>query len=298
MPLIEGMVKPDSIDLTCVTEFPQPSTVVRHKRIIDGELDGGEMSTSSFFSDAEKGGNLLALPVFPFRAFRHDSVYCHDKAGIKKPADLWGKKVGLHRYNASTMTWVRGILRSEYGIPPEEISWYTAEEEVFKVGKPEGVSIQVIPPPVDREHLVDMVAKGELDAGIEPTDLTREGVVRLFPNYIEVEKEYYRKTGIYPIIHTICIQKRIIKEHPWVAESLYLAYLNAVEQAPRFLGEQYGRHYEETKTILGGEEPLACGLGKRERLTLEVFMDYLIADGALNKKLDISPLFAISGISG
>jgi 4,5-dihydroxyphthalate decarboxylase len=299
MPLIKGIVKPEGIDLTCITEFPEPSALLRHKRIVEGELDGGEMSSSSFLSDSEKRGNLLAIPVFPFRAFRHDSVYCHDEAGINKPEDLRGKKVALHRYNASTMTWVRGILRNEYGIRPEELSWYTAGEEVFEVGKPEGVSIQIIPPPVDRKHLIAMVATGELDAAIEPNNITQEGIIRLFPNYVEVEKEYYRKTGIYPMIHTMCIQKRIIKEYPWVAKSLYSAYLEAVEKAPQFLMEHEEMIlYEKNKTVLSGENPFTCGLGKREKRTLEVFMDYLIADGALAKKLALSTLFAVKDIDG
>jgi 4,5-dihydroxyphthalate decarboxylase len=297
MPLIEGMVKPEGIDLTCITEFPEPSVPVRHKRILEGELDGGEMCPSSFISDMEIRGNLLAIPIYPFRAFRHDSLYCHDKAGIKEPADLRGKKVALHRYNAATMTWVRGILRDEYGIRPEELSWYTAGEEVFKVGKPEGVSIHTIPPPMNRNHLIAMVAKGELDAEIAPNDITQEGIIRLFPNYVEVEKEYYKKTGIYPIIHIMCIQKRIVREHPWVAKSLYSACLEAVEKAPQFLMEpQEIVLYEENKTVLAGENPFACGLERREQLTLGIFMDYLIADRALTKKPDLSTLFAVMDI--
>jgi 4,5-dihydroxyphthalate decarboxylase len=191
------------------------------------------------------------------------------------------------------MTWVRGILKSEYGIQPDQLSWHTAGEEVFEVGKPEGVSIHVITPPINRNHLIAMIASGELDAGIEPNDITQKGIIRLFPNHVDIDIEYYRKTGIYPIIHTMCIQKKIIREYPWIAESLYDAYLEAVEKAPQYLVDQEGKRYEESKTILGGENPYACGLGKREKLTLGTFMEYLIADRALSRKLDLSTLFAV-----
>lgn len=164
MALIEGLVRPRGIDLTCVYEFPEPFTVERHKRIARGELDGGEMSTSSFISSSSRaqGGSLIAIPVFPFRAFRHDSIFCHEKGGINAPSDLIGKKVAVHRYNASTMTWARGILRDEYGIRSQDVAWYTAGEEVFQVARPAGVSIEALPPPSNREQGIEMVARASL----------------------------------------------------------------------------------------------------------------------------------------
>ncbi|MDP2644097.1 MAG: hypothetical protein Q8P24_04100 [Desulfobacterales bacterium] len=292
LPLIDGAVKPVGIDLTCITEFPEPFTVVRHSRIMKGQLDGGEMSTSSFISSTERDRTLLALPVFPFRSFRHDSIFCHEHAGIRQPSDLKGKRVGVHRYNASTMAWVRGILSDEFGLQPRDIRWYTAGEEVFKVGKPGGVSIEVIPPPEDRDHLIEMAASGQLDAAIEPNDISRPGLARLYPDYIQVQSEYFRRTGIYPIIHTFCLQRRVAEAHPWVAESLLEAYRKAARLVPRYLDAKTRKTYDENKIMLDGGDPYACQLGTVERRTLEAFLNYLVADGALTRKPELESLFA------
>lgn len=292
LPLIDGAIKPVGIDLTCISDFPEPSTVERHRRIMVGELDGGEMSTSSFISSTERERPLLALPVFPFRSFRHDSIYCHEHAGISQPADLKGKRIGVHRYNASTMTWVRGILSDEFGLKPQDIQWFTSKEEVFKVGKPEGVSIEVIPPPEDRDHLIEMAAKGELDAAVEPNDISRPGLSRMYPDYIQVQADYFRRTGIYPIIHTFCLQRRVVEEHPWVAESLLEAYRKAAQLVPQYLDDETRKTYEENKIMLDGGDPYACQLGTGERRTLEAFMGYLVTDGALKRKPELDSLFA------
>lgn len=124
--------------------------------------------------------------------------------------------------------------------------------------------------------------------------MTRPGIVRLFPNYVEVERDYYRRTGIYPIIHTVCLQRQIVQQHPWIGDALLEAFREAAAMAPRYMNEKSRRVYEQDKVILGGEEPLAWGLRDGERRTLEAFVDYLVADGALERRVELDSLFAVA----
>lgn len=303
MALIDGTVKPEGIDLTCITDFPEPATINRHDGILGGTLDGGECSTA-FFVEArvKSGAPLRAIPVFPYRSFRHRSVYCGDWAGIKKPADLKGKKVGLHQYAASTMTWVRGFLRDEYDVQPQDIQWYTIRDEGTEGARKAGVSIEVIPPPlkgVEYNHYISqLVERKELHAQVGPVNVVRPGISRLFSNFAEVEAEYYRRTGILPIIHTTVINERIIREHPWVPRNLLDAYREAAKFTPKYATdpstlEKGDREvWEVDRLILGNDSPYEWVLGPKQRRTIEAFLDYLMLDGTISVKPDVNSLFA------
>lgn len=301
--LIDGTIKPEGIDLTCVCDFPEPSTIIRHDRILDGELDGGELSMSFFVEAKLRGAPLVGLPVYPNRSFRHRSIYCGERSGIKKPSDLKGKRVGLHVYTASTMSWVRGILHDEYGIVPQDIKWYTLMDRGSEGARKSGVSIEVIPSAGKgfdfNEFIAQMVERGELDVAVGPVNVVRPGIYRLFSNFEEVEREYYLRTGIYPIIHTSVINERILRDHPWVGQSLLDAYRKAAKLAANYTKdieklEQGDKEiWGVDRLILGGDEVYNWVLGEKERRTIEAFLDYLLLDGLISSKPSVDFLFPI-----
>ncbi|MCL5958271.1 MAG: ABC transporter substrate-binding protein [Chloroflexi bacterium] len=303
MALLDGTVKPEGIDLTCVCDFPEPSTIVRHDRILEGELDGGELSMSFFVEAKLRGAPLIGLPVYPNRSFRHRSVYCRDGAAIKTPADLKGKKVGLHVYAASTMSWVRGILLDEYGVRPEDILWYTLMDREAEGARESGVSIELIPSAGKgfdfNEHIAQMMERGQLDAGVGPVNIVRPGISRLFSNFVEVETEYYRRTGIYPIIHTMVINERVVRDNPWVPQSLLKALREAALLTSRYTArpdelEQGDKEiWNVDRFILAGDYPYSWVLGEKERRTINTFLDYLVLDRVITSKPSVDFLFPI-----
>lgn len=304
MAVIDGTIQPEGIDLTCVTEFPEPSTIVRHDQILDGKLDGGELSMSFYVEAKARGAPLVAIPVYPNRSFRHRSIYCRDGAGIATPADLKGKRVGVHMYAASTMAWVRGILRDEYGVLPQDIDWYTLRDTGAEGARASGVSIKIIPSAGHgfdfNEYIAQMIERGELDAGIGPVNITRPGISRLFSNFMDVESEYYRRTGIYPIIHTMVVNERIARDNPWVPLSLLDALRKAATVASRYTTrpdelEQGDREiWLMDRPILAGDDPYAWVLGDKERTTIERFLDYLVLDCEITTKPSVDVLFPIA----
>lgn len=297
--LIDGKVKPEGVNLTCLTDFPEPRVLVMFDKILSGELDGGELSMSFFTQNKLRGAPLVGLPVFPYRSFRHRSIYIREGAGIQTPADLKGKRIGLHSYAASTMTWVRGFLRDEYGVRPRDILWYTFMDKGAEGARLAGTSIELMPsgPGVDLiELLAEKIQQGELDGGVGPVNITRPGIARLFPNFPEVEAEYYRRTGIFPTIHTVVVNERIVKEHPWVHRNLLDAFGKAAALTGKYVAEgklqEWDREtWEVDRPILGGVDPFACGLGPGERRTVEAFLDYLLQDGGIKTKPEVEALF-------
>src|SRR3989338_3491694 len=178
---------------------------------------------------------LIAIPVFPSRAFRHSCIYINTDSGIKEPKDLIGKRVGVAEYQITMAIWARGTLQHEYGVPPEKMKWFTGGEEqpgrVDKVNHdlPPSIDIRPIGP---EQTLSSMLESGEIDAMMSahmPLSFVRRSpkVRRLIPNFREVEKDYYRRTKILPIMHTVALREDVYQRHPWVAQALFKAFCEA-----------------------------------------------------------------------
>jgi 4,5-dihydroxyphthalate decarboxylase len=204
-PLLDGTVKPDGIDLICITLDPHETfwRMIRYE-----EFDASEMSMSSYLMAKEAGKGLIAIPVFPSRAFRHSYIFCNVDSKINEPGDLVGKKVGVPEYQITAALWVRGMLQHGYDISPDKVKWFTEREERLPFTAPKRVHIERIPKGKD---LDSMLVKGEIDALIEPTipsSIAQKSpkVKRLFQDYKRVEQNYYKKTGYYPIMHTVVIR--------------------------------------------------------------------------------------------
>ena len=304
--LREGRVQPEGIELVYLPLAPQEAfwRMLRHF-----EFDASEMSLSAYTVAKSRGENrIIAIPVFTSREFRHSAIYINTKAGIEKPADLRGKRVGVPEYMLTAVVWARGILRTEYGVQPSEIKWLTGgqeqpgRQERIPLKKPAGVSIEPIG---DGKTLSAMLDAGEIDACITPLNpsvYTKRSprVRRLFPNFREVEREYYRKTGIFPIMHTVAIKTSLYEKHPWVAQTLYKAFLAARNEAiertldtnalnitlPWVVAEA-----EESERLFANGDVWPFGV-ENNRKTIQQLIDYLGQDGLLEREDKVEELFA------
>jgi 4,5-dihydroxyphthalate decarboxylase len=231
-PLLDGTAKPEGISLKIVP-FTEPFDLFR--RVVQlTEFDAAEMSVSTYINLVSRGDErYIAIPFFPSRSFRHGDIYVHRDSKIQQPADLLGKEVGIPRYQMTAAIWQRAFLQYDYGLHPSKLHWYTGGLTVAGVLEPNavpkipGIAIDLIP---DSKTLEGLLAEGELSAlfsANRPTALLDGSgrVRRLFPNYREVEQEYYRRTGFFPIMHLVVIQRGLYQKHPWVAASLFQAFL-------------------------------------------------------------------------
>jgi 4,5-dihydroxyphthalate decarboxylase len=311
--LVDGSVAPDGIDLNCLTLHVEETffRMLRHR-----EFDVAELSLSSYaVSAARDNPPFIAIPVFPSRFFRHGSIFVSAKSGIREPKDLVGRKVGVPEYQMTAPVWIRGILQDEYGVDAASVDYrsggeeQTGRDEKIKLDLPPKFKLQPIGP---TQTLSQMLADGEIDAlhtaRIPSTFVTRPGTVRrLFENYVDVERDYFRRTKIFPIMHTVAIRRDVYEANRWIARSLYQAFAEAkrrtlenlyttsalttmlpwqiaqVEEARREMGEDwwpYGfapnRHVLETFLRYHHEQGLSKRLLTPEELfapeTLEAFV--------------------------
>lgn len=250
------------------------------------------------------------LPVFPIRTFRHKSVFIRTGAGIEKPQDLRGRRIGTPGYSSTSLTWLRGIFSDEYGVKPTEIEWVVSAKDssARDAGKisaqenvlPEGVSIATGPTGMDES---EMLVSGEVDAlfhAAEPRAFI-EGdarVARLFPDPREVEQEYYRRTGIFPIMHAVAIRRDVSDQHPWLHKAVFDAYSQAKFMSyarMRRIGwaedmlPWYAQELAET-TALMGENFYSYGINPN-RKTLETLFRYSYEQGLSKNKLSLEDLF-------
>ncbi len=272
------------------------------------EFDACELSMGSYLIDVDKGSpQFVAIPVFPSRAFRHSSIFINTDSGIHEPKDLVGKRVGVPEYQMTMAIWVRGILQHEYGVPPERMKWFTGgQEEPGRVDKvkhdfPPGIDIRSIGP---ERTLSSMLEKGEIDALMStylPQPFVRRSpkVRRLFPNFREVEKEYYRRTKVFPIMHTVVLREELYKKYPWLAQSLYKAFCDAKTRCQESMYEFSALKYmlawsiaemEEDREIFG-EDLWPYGLEANQHV-LETLVRYAYEQGLIKKRIDLKSLFA------
>src|SRR5262249_10497045 len=189
-----------------------------------------EMSSSEFISRLATGQcPFVALPVFVSRVFRHGFIFYNLRSGIRGPKDLEGKRVGVPLYTMSAAVWIRGLLQHEYGVDLTRIRWVQgALRKAGSHGSP--TAAPLLKQPVmeinnSEKSLSRLLADGELDAVISSRPVegigTNPDIARIFPSYRAVEKEYYRRTKIFPIMHLIAIRRDVCEAHPFVAQSLY-----------------------------------------------------------------------------
>jgi 4,5-dihydroxyphthalate decarboxylase len=295
--LKEGIVRPEGIELTVLTDMgPSP----RHWRFLRGrEFDVAEVSGSGYVAARDQDLPFRAIPVFPHRRFRHGFIFVNTSKGIGKPTDLIGRKVGTKGYLFTAGLWMRGILEHDYGVPHKSIEWLSELDEDVDFSPPPGLHITQVS---QDKSLEDMLVDGEIDALLSP-DLIRpltagdKRVGRLFPNYKEEEIAFYRKTGIFPIMHVVGIKQEIVDRHPWVATNLYKAFEQSKAVAmermenPRIVPLAWYREgWEEQERILG-KDPWEYGLAERNAKNFERLVTYSHEQGLSRRRLPLDELF-------
>ncbi|GAA5160513.1 ABC transporter substrate-binding protein [Amycolatopsis dongchuanensis] len=293
--LQDGRVRPEGVDLNFLS-LPVEETFYRQLRY--QEFDVSEMSLSSYLLTLDRDDPpFVALPVFPSRVFRHQSIYINTASGIERPQDLVGKRVGLPEYQLTACVWQRGILAEEYGVPVDSVRYFTGgveepgRSEKIALNLPDSVSVTPIGP---GQTLSAMLADGELDAiysATQPSCFGRVPTVRhLFEDFAAVEKDYYRRTRIFPIMHTVVLRRELHERHPWLARSLTKAFTRSLEVAYADLHHRNAfkvmlpwlqQHLAETLEVLG---PGYWDYGlERNRHVLETFARYSHEQGLASR---------------
>ncbi|MES2756765.1 MAG: ABC transporter substrate-binding protein [Pseudomonadota bacterium] len=301
--LLEGRIQPDGIDLNYLN-MPVEETFFRMLR--NREFDVAEMSLSSYTVSLFKDSPFIAIPVFPSRFFRHSCIYVNKDSGIREPKDLIGKRIGNPEYQMTAPVWIRGVLQDEYQVPVDSVTYFTGGEEEpnrsekLKLDLPSNIRVERIGP---TQTLSAMLASGEIDAlytARMPSSFHgSDKVRRLFDDFVPVEQDYFRRTKIFPIMHTVVIRRDVYEKNRWVAQSLYKAFCQAQQETYQDLYETAAlkamlpwltAHVEEARREMG-DDFWPYGFEKNVA-TLSTFLRYSYEQGLSKHLLTPAQLFA------
>jgi 4,5-dihydroxyphthalate decarboxylase len=301
--LAMGEVEPNGIDLNFLPTQVEETfwRMLKHQ-----EFDVSEMSMSSYMMARDQGHpELIAIPVFPSRFFRHSCIFVNTDAGIDEPQDLQGKDVGVPEYQITAAMMSRGMLQHQYDVHPSDVHWYQGgehdegREEKLTVDLPADVDMNALPAGTT---LSESLATGEIDALVTartPQSFETEHVERLFSNYKQVEKEYYRETGIFPIMHCVVLREAVHEKHPWAAQELYKAFKKSKQLCLERIGDTtelvsalpwLHSEVEETRDLMGWDYwPYGV---EDNRHVLETMTQFSYEQGLTREKLEVEELFA------
>lgn len=284
----------------------EPQIAAYRRMVRNVEFDVCELAPTTYIMARALGAPFIALPIFVGRGFHHGGLVVRPDANIKVPKDLEGKKVGVRAYSVTTGVWTRGILIDEYGLDTSKVTWVVDDEE--------HVTQLKLPPNVvhapEGSSLVEMMSKGEIQAGFSgPAGLGRAGKPTagweaknipeanypdLFPNAKELEAEWYKRTGIYPMHGTLVVKESVLKEHPWVARSLYDAYSAAKAEWLKELHSGKANAATDTKlrglTKIVGPDPLPYGIDLN-RASIEALESFAFKQKLSLRRMSIPDLF-------
>ncbi len=305
----DGRVQVEGCDVTYVAIEPEEAF---HRAFKHQEFDVSELSFSSYLRTVDGGNSpYVGIPAFVSRLFRHSGIYIRTDRGIREPADLKGKVIGLPEYQITAVVWLRGIMQDEYGVKPTDIHW--RQGGIEEPGRTErtalkqiaGLDLQSIP---SDKTLSGMLASGELDGMFSaraPSCFLKgaPNVGRLFPDYRAAEKAYYKKTGMFPIMHLMGIKRHLVDAHPWLPASLYKAFVEAKVYAMREVREINAlpvslpwlvRETEETIALMG-EDFWSYGAHENAK-EIGALTRYSFEQQLVSRKLGLDDLFAASAI--
>lgn len=308
--LRDGAVTPEGVELVYL---PLPPAEIFWRMLRHEEFHVSEMSLSAYVLERSRGlRRFVAIPVFPFRAFRHSYLFVNEGAGIERPEDLRGRRVGVPEYHMTAALWIRGLLADDYGVAASDVAWFQGgqsapgREERVELSLPPDISLEPIPA---GRTLDGMLATGELDAlttAMVPAAFSDPElpVRRLFDDHRAVELEYHRRTGIFPIMHVVVVRADVYDEHPWVARSLVKAFEVAKDRAlDRFHDHApasplpfYRAHLEETLADFGGEGLWSYGL-EANRPTLDAALRYSFEQGLSARHVQVEELFSAASLA-
>lgn len=310
--LANGSVRAEGIELTHEALF---AAEIFRRLLKNGDFDASEMGLTFYLGTLDfDDPPFIAIPVFPVRFFRHSSVFVNANSGIASPADLAGKNVGeMFFYGTDVGVWIKGILSDEFNVAPTSVRYFVGGVDRYEP-KWDWLPFQPNPPAHVRVEQLDKgqtlnakLQSGEIDALISalvPSSFANgaPNVRRLFENYELVERDYFARTGIFPIMHTVVIRRAIYKQHPWVARSLLEAFRAAKKQAEHayvagmpFMNTNVTipwltSHLEENRRLLG-DDPWPYGAAAN-RKTLDTFLRYHHEQGLTKRRYTVDEIFA------
>lgn len=305
-PLIDGRVVPEGINLDVTVLRPRE---IFPRMLEAQEFDASEISLASYASLVGRGASpFVAIPVAVSKIFRHSCIYVRADSGIQRPQDLRGKRVGTTQISSTAVVFINGMLEDEYGVRQEDMHWFMGgldaptQRPLIPLDLPDRTRLEFLP---EGQTLEAMFAAGELDALFSiyfPTPFLQRdpSIRRLFPDFRRTEEDYYRRTGIFPVMHTVALRKELHARHPWVAHRLYDAFVEAgalarrelydtdalrislpwlldhVEESQRVFGEDFWQHGIEANRPVWeaiGRYVHAQGLSPRPVHADELFVD-------------------------
>jgi 4,5-dihydroxyphthalate decarboxylase len=294
-PLFDGTVVPPGVELNVLT-MASPE---RHGRMLrHEEFDVCELSLVGYLVARDRGCNYTAIPVFPHRRFRHSYMVKRNGCAIEKPSDLNGKRIGLDTLQNSAGLWMRGILQDHYGVDLRTIEWWCQENEDVPFEPAKWMKVHRVP---DGKNVDQMLLDGELEAALYPEVLPsiRKGapqVALLFPDPKAAEIDYYKRSGIFPIMHTVVIKNHILEKDPWVAMSLVQAFQRAKEvcfermRDPRSFALVWVQDLMREQQEIFGGDPWPYNLDEN-RKALEAAVRYEYEQGMIKNRPQIEELF-------
>jgi 4,5-dihydroxyphthalate decarboxylase len=296
-PLLSGEVTVDGVTLNPQRAVPGEACM----RPVYEEFDIAEMSLSWYMMARCRNEPVIALPIFPLRMQIHPYIFCGASSGIEGPEDLKGKKIGMDEYRLTVGLWARGILREYYGVRPEECQWFTSAPERAGYQPPAGVNITVVDEPTEA-----LLLRGEIDALIPPNIVPSfrakdPRIRRVFKDPRTTVNEYFSKTKIFPITHTLVVRQSLFDEHPWLVSSL----LNAFTEAETLCRKSYDYAkrsafpsavliLEEEEEVFG-DNPWGHGLTPENQVVLEKFVQYAHEQAYIPYRPKLNDLFAPVG---
>jgi 4,5-dihydroxyphthalate decarboxylase len=311
--LADGRVPVEGVDLRYIALDPEE---IFFRMLGHGEFDASELSLASYLlthlageaaGDAagHNASSLIAIPVFPSRSFRHSGVYVREDSTVSGPGDLAGRTVGVAEYQLTANVWIRGILQEYHGVPARSVRYRTGglnepgRQEKIPLDLPADIDIAPIEP---GQTLATLLARGEIDAIYSPRAPVAPagaGLRRLFADPRQAEQDYYRASGVFPVMHVVVLQRRLYESNRWLAKSLMksfekskrLAYADLQRTAALAVTLPWVREEYESTVGLLGPDYWSYGLGPNQHV-LETFIRYADEQGMIARRPDPAELFA------
>lgn len=319
LPLLDGRVQPKGFHLNVIPDpFPEQEMLgdyqhTRNQRmVVDKAYDICEMGMAPFLSARAEGVPLICIPVFHYRRFRHGYIFCREDAGIRLPQDLVGRRVGVRRLNLTAGVWARALLQHEYGLPLNRITWVVSIDVPLRAEIRHSLLVEQAP---SNQSLESLLMRGELDAMIEASDVSgpaqgNRRIRRLLGDDTrELEVEYYTRTRIFPIMHTLVLWTELLGEFPDLAQQLHRAFLEAREMGAQdpdaplryVLAEEERQWWNsltdvQRQTLRRDGDPWIYSV-REDRKTVELFLDYAYEQGLTPTRYEIEDLFAASTLN-
>ena len=297
--LLDGTVQPKGIEIV-PARYPGSRDI--HTRVAVGDgADINEFNGGQYCIVKDMGRDIVGIPVFLHRRFRHGFIFINKNAGIKNPKDLIGRRIGMNSYGPAAHYWMRGHLEHDFGVPHRSMTYVVERnEDVKSIEPPADLKIELLPKGKDVEQ---MLLDGELDVimapGVPKAAAERDPRIgHLWENYVDVEKDYFRRTGFFPIMHITTLPQEIVAKYPWVVESLTHAFEEAKQLAfkrlanPRIVPLAWFRTDWEDERHFLGRDPWEYGLSEVNRKNYDLLAQFVHEQGMTSRRMTLEDLFA------